>query len=106
MRTRPLVGKKLWFIPRGFGGWGWTPASWEGWVIVGIGTIAIVAPIPLIGEIGPVLYQLWAFGVVLGLFVICSLKGTSPGGRRKRAEYFRERETGSPAASEPARKDI
>lgn len=29
---RDLAGRKPWFKPRTFG-YGWTPASWEGWAV-------------------------------------------------------------------------
>ncbi len=31
-----------WFSPKTFG-FGWTPASWEGWLVTAVGAAAIVA---------------------------------------------------------------
>lgn len=38
--------KKLWFKNKSYG-WGWTPASWEGWLVTA-GFIAFVVAWPLI----------------------------------------------------------
>ncbi len=34
-----MENKKLWFKAKRFG-WGWTPCSWEGWVILALYTVA------------------------------------------------------------------
>lgn len=34
--------KHLWF-KRKLYGWGWTPATWQGWVVIGVYVIAVVA---------------------------------------------------------------
>jgi hypothetical protein len=48
-----LLGRKPWFEPRTFG-YGWTPASWEGWavtlvwmVVSGAGVVWLVRHHPL-----------------------------------------------------------
>ena len=33
--------KKLWFKNKTYG-WGWTPASWEGWAVLGAYLVAVV----------------------------------------------------------------
>jgi hypothetical protein len=38
MRLHPI---NQWFGPKSFG-WGWTPVTWEGWVVV-IGIVAVIA---------------------------------------------------------------
>jgi hypothetical protein len=79
----PLVGRKLWFAPRRWGGWGWSPVSVEGWVV----TIAAVVVI-LVFAIGG---HAAAPGVVVAavLVVICAAKGTSPGSERAWREWKR-----------------
>lgn len=39
MRHEPIVGTKVWFGPKTWGGWGWQPVTWEGW----LSTIVLVA---------------------------------------------------------------
>ena len=85
MRTTPLIGKKLWFGPRD-GGWGWQPESTEGWVtswvLVGAAVVAAVSSTwwPRSGFL--------AFGVCIALLVgLGALKGTAPGGSKKRREF-------------------
>lgn len=41
MRTR--VTGKAWFGPKRQMGWGWTPASWEGWVCTAVFAALIIA---------------------------------------------------------------
>ena len=85
VRTAPLVGTKPWFGPKWFGGWGWAPASWEGWVALGVGTGALVAVALADGP-------WWAStGVAAGLVAVAAGKGSSPGGRRERADFERRR---------------
>jgi hypothetical protein len=33
---------RLWFGPKRIG-WGWSPRSWEGWLVVGLSVAAVVA---------------------------------------------------------------
>ena len=74
----------MWFGPRRFG-WGWDPASWEGWV-------ATVVSIALLGAAG-LLPPRWnvagALAATAALIVTCILKGTRPGGPDA-ADRFRE----------------
>jgi hypothetical protein len=88
VRTKPLVGEKLWFGPRRFG-WGWGPASWEGWVVVAA-FLAVAIGAGTIRE-----SRGWSLVAVGGLLLICWIKGTSPGGpaaaRRLKVEQERER---------------
>lgn len=83
VRVTPLVGRKLWFGPRGWGGWGWSPVSWEGWAVCIVGVaFAIVG-------------QRWlSKGVVVAVTSVlilgpCVLKGSSPGGGEKKQREFR-----------------
>ena len=87
MRTTPLVGTKLWFVPRDDGlGWGWRSASWEGhlalavFVVVAIGSSVVFDGAAVGG----------ALAVAVAAFVATAVvKGTTRGGRRQ-AEQVRE----------------
>jgi hypothetical protein len=74
MRTKPLIGRKVWFGPRRFG-WGLVPVSIEGWAVlaIGIATAAVVASADR--------HARWLGLVVAAVTIIITLlKGTSPGG--------------------------
>ncbi|MEY2474512.1 MAG: hypothetical protein QOK28_3841 [Actinomycetota bacterium] len=89
MRIKPILGTKLWFEPRGWGGWGWTPVSWEGWAVVA----AFVAASLVLSAVAP-----WSVVVLVGVLVaVCWLKGTSPGGpaARRLLQIQRDREADS-----------
>lgn len=83
MRKAPVVGTKLWFVPRDDGlGWGWRSASWEGHVTIAVTVgLAVGAAFLVHGALGGVLVG----SAVAALLLTCVLKGTAPGGR-KRAE--------------------
>jgi hypothetical protein len=71
------MGKKLWFAPRRWGGWGWTPVTWEGWAVVVVFIVALV--------IGALVLPAKAIGpstLALAIMVVgvCVAKGTAPGG--------------------------
>ena len=83
MRTTPLLGKKLWFGPRGRGGWGLSPVSWEGW--------AVIAGFLVVAIFGERLAGVWSTLAAAGLLLTaCVLKGTSPGGGKKGREFRAE----------------
>lgn len=87
VRTTPRVGSKVWFSPRRFGGWGWQPASVEGWLIT-IATLVGVCVSLIAAESAP---WLTVVGVCLSVGIVliaCYFKGTSPGGKSE-AEEFR-----------------
>jgi hypothetical protein len=84
MRTKPLLGKKLWFGPRTWGGWGWTPVSWEGWVVVALTGVAAIVLEILYADPDPITP---AVLLVLAICLVCWLKGTSPGGPAAARRY-------------------
>lgn len=86
VRVEPILGAKLWFKPRRWGGWGWTPASWEGWVVVAVSLVALLTVASVTGG-GTTLFCVAA--VTIALLVVCALKGTPPGGPRTREEFDR-----------------
>lgn len=92
-RLTPRHGTKLWFGPRGWGGWGWEPVSWEGWATTIVAIVLIVVPIWRAGHQGREgLWILpWSLGVTVVLIAVCLAKGTSPGGPRLRKEFDRTR---------------
>jgi len=63
----------VWFGPRRWLGWGWTPASWEGWAVF------VVFAGAAIGLAAARLAPLVSVAVA-ALLVVCYLKGTPPGG--------------------------
>ena len=83
----PLVGKKLWFAPRGPGGWGWAPVAWQGWV-------ALAAAVMTACALAARHASSWLPAVLIpgALLGICVLKGTRPGSGRSRDEYERTRD--------------
>ncbi len=36
--------KRIWFRAKRYG-WGWTPATWQGWTVLGVWTIAFVGAV-------------------------------------------------------------
>ena len=86
MRIEPVVGQKLWFKPRGWGGWGWTPASWEGWAVV-VGSL--VAYLVIGSLTRGATTAVCIIATTLVLVVVGVLKGTEPGGPQKRREFDR-----------------
>lgn len=75
----PLLTKDPWFGPRRLVGWGWTPCSWQGWLVSGVFLVAII----LNGELIHGLLKVWvAIGLIVGLAAVCALTGTKPGWRR------------------------
>ena len=82
MRTRPILGEKLWFAPRRVG-WGLDPITWEGW----LATAVAVATAGILNRRG---LKMQAAAVALCLAALALLKGTSPGGARKLAQMKAE----------------
>lgn len=76
-------GKKLWFRRKLFG-WGWTPITWQGWVIVGVYTFLIGYIFARIAVRSTttleILGRVWLPFVALTaiLMAICFAKGEKP----------------------------
>lgn len=73
-----------WFKRKLFG-WGWTPATWQGWLVV-LAVVALISIIALLIDIGKIsgeeafvefLIPLF-FLVMMSLIVITRLKGEKP----------------------------
>ena len=78
---RPRVGTKAWFGPKQVSGWGWSPVSWEGWLVVGGLVLALLVPVSFLrNTFGTVAYLAWVLIVTIGFAVCCVLKAIGPGG--------------------------
>ncbi|MEI7810659.1 MAG: hypothetical protein WCI41_03875 [bacterium] len=67
---------KLWFKRKSYG-WGWTPCSWEGWIVILVWIIAlmfIIANIPYETTTHFLIVSL----MVLLLIFVCYKKGEKP----------------------------
>lgn len=74
MRTKPIVGRKVWFGPRRYA-WGWSPITAAGWAVLvaGVGAAIVLAT--------TVSSARWLSLVAVAVMLaIIFLKGTSPGG--------------------------
>ena len=93
MRVEPLVGKKLWFGPRRWGGWGWTPITWEGWAVAAVFGLTVVLGAWLLpaSVIGPM-----ALALAVALVGVCIAKGTPPGGPKAWRAFQATRDPGEP----------
>ncbi len=76
----PRLTKTPWFGPRRFPNWGWTPITWQGWVVTVVLVGAMIAGARLI----PVQSVKVAVVLVLiaVLLAVSVLTGTRPGWRR------------------------
>jgi hypothetical protein len=80
----PIIGAKPWFGPRRVG-WGLAPISLEGWALTAL--FAVMTGVAKRKGLSRQPMQ-----VMLGSFsVIVALKGTSPGGPRRRRMFDIER---------------
>lgn len=74
---------KLWF-KRKLYGWGWTPATWQGWTVIGLYILIVFGLISILDIFGlqsP--FENFAFAsimiaVTIVLIAICYKKGESP----------------------------
>jgi hypothetical protein len=84
VRTKPLIGHKPWFGPRRIG-WGLSPVSLEGWLL----TVAIIGLGVAAEKEGR---ETLKNRVMPAFVIVILLKGTSPGGRRRRREFEQARD--------------
>lgn len=77
------MSKKYWFVRKPYG-WGWVPASWQGWAVLGIYTGALISLFTGIDEEFSSIRELViefllpAVGITLVLTVVTWLKGEVP----------------------------
>jgi Na+-translocating ferredoxin:NAD+ oxidoreductase RnfD subunit len=66
---------KLWFKQKNYG-WGWTPSSWEGWVVTMVYASAIVLGL----QVFPKKSDFWFYFILLTvvLILVCFKKGEKP----------------------------
>lgn len=72
-----MITKHPWFGPKNGIGWGWTPVSWEGWVVSALCLATIVGAYLVFGRAPMTTYV--TLGAVAALIIICLLTGTAPG---------------------------
>ena len=71
-----MITKHAWFGPKRIG-WGWTPVSWEGWLVTALFVAVVGAGAITFGH-GPA-FLYFVIGAVAALGLICWLTGTPPG---------------------------
>lgn len=74
--------EKLWFRAKSYG-WGWTPASWEGWAVTTLFICSVIFGAAIIVDVSPKFYTLFIFANVIALIFICYKKGERPEWRWK-----------------------
>ena len=83
--------KKLWFVARRYG-YGWTPATWEGWLVLALYMLAVWGAYVCqytrdsaasIDAFIRYRYLPQVFGLTVMLILICVLKGEKPRWRWK-----------------------
>ena len=73
-----MIVKHPWFGPKRMMGWGWTPISWEGWLVTVVCLAVVIAACTIFaGTLIPVYISIGAVGA---LIVVCMLTGLPPGG--------------------------
>ena len=86
-----MIAKKGWFARRKYGGWGATPATWQGWVY----TAVLVSPLPLMAAFGAssetqfVVCIVWA--AILAVATVDIMKSIEKDERETLHEAFAER---------------
>lgn len=77
--------RRRWFRAKEYG-WGWTPAVWQGWAVLGIYVLAIGAAAWIMAAAEP-LGIVWFSGMLFGLMSVLALvviayrTGDAPGWR-------------------------
>jgi len=73
----PRMTNKPWFGPKRYFGWGWSPASWEGWVVSGAALVLVILAMTLLSSGA----RTWAVVLVsAGLVAVAAATGGRPGG--------------------------
>lgn len=65
--------KKLWFKAKTYG-WGWTPCSWEGWLVTGVYVALIVLLALTLDEASPVREVMFIFVLPVVLLTITLIR--------------------------------
>jgi len=77
-----MMDQAFWFPAKQFG-WGWgLPSSWQGWAVVGVFAVLLVAGYFIIGrQARPVLFSVYSVGLCLSLVAVCYATGEPPSWR-------------------------
>lgn len=75
----PRLTKTPWFGPRRFPNWGWTPVTWQGWVVTLVFIVAIVVCALYVP--GPALRVIVELVLIALLLAVSLLTGGKPGSR-------------------------
>lgn len=68
--------KGYWFKAKWFG-WGWTPATWQGWVVVGLFVLFLIWNSTLLPDKGVEYFGQLGIALLI-LLLICYKKGERP----------------------------
>ena len=71
-----MITKHPWFGPKTGMGWGWTPVSWEGWLVTGLCLAVFLGAYFVFGRAPMTTYVM--LGSVAALIIACLLTGTAP----------------------------
>lgn len=77
-----MITRRPWFVPKRHFGWGWSPASWQGWVVTLI-FLAGFAGCQLYFR-RPLLRGSSAIACLTVFLGVIALTGTKPGGPNSR----------------------
>jgi hypothetical protein len=74
-----VTGSKYWFPAKRYG-WGWgLPVAWQGWVVLGVYLVLVLAGIPFVNSAARVLlFVLYVAALSLVLVAICWRTGEPP----------------------------
>ena len=69
--TRPL-----WFRSKRYG-YGWYPATWQGWLVLAIWLALLLIAIPIV-KTNPLRFVLHVFIITALLIIVCAMTGEKP----------------------------
>ncbi len=67
----------LWFKAKRYG-WGWTPSTWQGWIILSLFALVIGYQVAVLMKAYSLTRLIMVFVTVVLLLIICYLKGEKP----------------------------
>ena len=83
MQTKPESSKKIWFVRKTYG-FGWTPATWQGWLSLAAYIVLLYTPFFLIDldllsiKTVAIRFALYFSVLTAVLIFLCYKKGESP----------------------------
>lgn len=70
--------RRYWFRAKRYG-WGWFPATWEGWIVLATFVVLlVVGSIFVIPRFGVLRFEAYTFGLVAVLLIVCWRTGEPP----------------------------